>query len=1106
MLMRRRPRVWLCWVFLLWCLPQGALAQPASGPIAAHVAKLQAEGKAAICGPIAAKTPERAACEAVCEQPPSDVCLFTLRFGQPPPEDAKQLGPQAVAKALGLPESEHSALRWYMASELRWRDPNNPTRSAKKQPLETLNAISALIGQAGKAKNLTERLAAWTTLRVAMIRHYGIDDVEVLLPTLAAAETAYQLGKSALELKLWGEAHALAVATLPEDHPKRADTTMRYGWALMRSGDATRGPALLHQGIRALRAVYGDAHFELITAYHLASEGYLALEQPARAKLWAEDALRVSTRLVTIVGRDAVTPLLDLAEAYLALHEPIVGPLACESAAMVLLQYQDKGLRQRQLTLCARVAAWKAKQERRDGDHAHRVDEAKGRALLASATQTYKKSLGQLRDVIVRDTQGEGVMTAQSLDAMAGLAHIFWEVGDRESALETSKDVISVIAQTRGAKHPRTLIATLDHSERLIEHGAHVEALALLEPLVQRFDTNQPALKLTRARAHHALARARWRAGDLVQARASILQAVTLQDEVFLEDSARDMDDMHISSRMIGVRLLQDNAMTLLDDPKQARALGALLLARQGLATRAALHEGELRRARDAMSPELVERFDAWRARHWRGDVFHEAHARDEALLRQALPTLDALATPAAPSEAALCARLKKERAGALAYVFSIHEAPGEKPRQRADALLYDSRCRATRVPLAKPDAIAAAVKLYRERIAGAEACYAQRGEPLRCLGALGQVEEASSALSALIWEPVASLVAKAKVRRLYVVPDYKLVQIPLDALVLADGRYLIETQEIALIPALDALTREAPKARAGDASARALVVGDVNYARMSDGPQALRGVQRCGRGGCAALPQEEVASMVRGDGGLGAVQKCSNKIAWGALQTEASAVAELLSERFGQEVLLARGEAASEGALRELMSEQRLLHLATHGYWDSSSECRDVVRGELNSVEDLYLSDEPYLDIARAGAVVLAGANGASASAGDDGYLNGGEIARMNLSNTALVVLSACETGLGLELIGEGSLGLSRGFALAGAHQIVSALWQVPSDPTSALFRDMYTAMMQRKAPADPITALRRAKLDALKRWRAQGVGASSYLWGAFMPLVVRH
>jgi CHAT domain-containing protein len=89
--------------------------------------------------------------------------------------------------------------------------------------------------------------------------------------------------------------------------------------------------------------------------------------------------------------------------------------------------------------------------------------------------------------------------------------------------------------------------------------------------------------------------------------------------------------------------------------------------------------------------------------------------------------------------------------------------------------------------------------------------------------------------------------------------------------------------------------------------------------------------------------------------------------------------------------------------------------------------------------------------------------------------------------------VLSACETGLGKEISGEGLVGLTRGFMYAGASRVVASLWKVDDVATSELMSEFYKGMLQVGLP--PAAALRQAQLEMLqrKRW------THPYYWAAF-------
>ena len=131
---------------------------------------------------------------------------------------------------------------------------------------------------------------------------------------------------------------------------------------------------------------------------------------------------------------------------------------------------------------------------------------------------------------------------------------------------------------------------------------------------------------------------------------------------------------------------------------------------------------------------------------------------------------------------------------------------------------------------------------------------------------------------------------------------------------------------------------------------------------------------------------------------------------------------------------------------------------------------------------------------------LVLAGANRPPGEEDhrDDGYLTASEVTLLDLSGVDLVVLSACETGLGRPQSGEGLLGLRRAFHMAGADTVVSSLWSVEDESTSELMQGFYRNLLV--AGMGRQEALRAAKLEMLDRNRREHGEALPSTWGAFV------
>ncbi|HYJ89724.1 MAG TPA: CHAT domain-containing protein, partial [Pyrinomonadaceae bacterium] len=153
-----------------------------------------------------------------------------------------------------------------------------------------------------------------------------------------------------------------------------------------------------------------------------------------------------------------------------------------------------------------------------------------------------------------------------------------------------------------------------------------------------------------------------------------------------------------------------------------------------------------------------------------------------------------------------------------------------------------------------------------------------------------------------------------------------------------------------------------------------------------------------------------------------------------------------------------------------------QILHLATHGFFleDREAAAKLTRSGKVNSGAAESL-ENPLL---RSG-LAFAGANRHS-SGGDNGILTALEASGLNLWGTKLVVLSACDTGLGEVRNGEGVYGLRRAFVLTGAESLVMSLWPVSDYITRELMVGYYKNL---KAGMGRGEALRQIELEMLKR-----------------------
>jgi CHAT domain-containing protein len=301
--------------------------------------------------------------------------------------------------------------------------------------------------------------------------------------------------------------------------------------------------------------------------------------------------------------------------------------------------------------------------------------------------------------------------------------------------------------------------------------------------------------------------------------------------------------------------------------------------------------------------------------------------------------------------------------------------------------------------------------------------------------------------------------------------PDGPLNYLPLGALPgRGAGHYWIEEQAIAVVPVPTMLAGRPGKIN----PTFLLAVGGVNYeANPGQEGRAEPGLQ-------AAATSQEV---------LGGFPPLPATLA------EVQDIGHLFTQLFpsAPPPMILKGTEAIKSRLRREAPRVRNLHLATHGFFAPRRLREDLgprqpQRSELPSQDDRInlfgaVGVSEFIPDLLSG-LALAGASIHSRSIGeDDGILTASEVAQLELGGNDLVVLSACETGLG-ELArggGEGLLGLQRAFHVAGSRTVVASLWKVPDEATRELMARFYENMWEKKMPK--LEALRQAQLSMMRQ-----------------------
>jgi CHAT domain-containing protein len=292
-------------------------------------------------------------------------------------------------------------------------------------------------------------------------------------------------------------------------------------------------------------------------------------------------------------------------------------------------------------------------------------------------------------------------------------------------------------------------------------------------------------------------------------------------------------------------------------------------------------------------------------------------------------------------------------------------------------------------------------------------------------------------------WQPIIESVKKIaghdqKIKRIFFSPDGIYNQINLNTLY--DGQadqYVIDQVEIHQLTNTKDLVRKRPT-RSGSKSMTAVLFGRPAF--------TLEGL----------IVAEPFSDLI-------------------GTETEVDGIADLLARKKWKTHVY-KGRDATERNVKQFHSAD-VLHLATHGFFDkpaSEATANSLIRILLNS------------------GIALAGANQSAVLEDEDGILTAYECLNLNLDETRLVVLSACETGLGKFYPGEGVYGLRLALNSAGANNIMMSLWKVDDDATQKLMTQFYREWLDK--PSNMRGSFRKAQQELRK------IHPEPFFWGAFV------
>jgi len=371
-----------------------------------------------------------------------------------------------------------------------------------------------------------------------------------------------------------------------------------------------------------------------------------------------------------------------------------------------------------------------------------------------------------------------------------------------------------------------------------------------------------------------------------------------------------------------------------------------------------------------------------------------------------------------------------------------------------------------SRIDIGEAENIDSIINDYIEKMKQASIVYNKHG----ISHGKGDLNAIAKMMYKVIMKPIEPYIKGKK--HLYISPDSNLNLIPFEVLLDPDDKYLLEDYMISYIGAGRDI------ARFNDTTVTkndALIMADPDY------DMGLEEIEK------VTNKLDIRVARVRGS-----VSKDADVLQFGRLpdtKEEADAIEKLLKGSYKLNVKNYQDKNALEEVLLQTDST-RIIHISTHGYFLKGEELKRLSGRqssfEMDKIRDLGI-ENPML---RSG-IVLAGANTSLKEKRDDGIVSAEKILGLKLKGTELVVLSACNTGVGEVQSGEGVFGLKRAFLLSGAKTLVMSLWNVPSKETTELMVDFYTLMAEGKSKAE---ALRVAKMRMMEK------NPHPFFWGAFV------
>jgi CHAT domain-containing protein/Tfp pilus assembly protein PilF len=847
---------------------------------------------------------------------------------------------------------------------------------------------------------------------------------------------------------LYQQALAIREKVLGPEHPDTAQSLNNLGTLYDAEGDYSRAEPILQRALSIRKKVLPPKHPDIASTLNNLAQNYRARGDYAQAEPLYLDALAIVQDVES--ARPETATILDN-----------LGQL-----------YREKGDYGRAEPLCQE--ALRIRKEIYGPEHPQTAWSLNNVALIYRLKRDYPQAEPLFRQALAigEKDRPDHPDTAHYL---ANLAQLYREKKDYQQAEPLFRRALAIVEKVLGPDHPDTAnslnslaLVHLDKGDYQQAEGLFERALAINEKV---FGPEHPTIVTALA----SLGLVHWIKGERKEAIIFLSRSAEAREQsltLILTTGSEQQKQAYLSTLELDTHLaISFHALFAPDDPDALRLAFLTLLRRKGRLLEAVA--GETSALRERLNPDDQKFLDELvQVRTLHANMV--MHGPGERNLTEYQQEIQKLRIREDQIEAAISLRNAAFRVHSEPVTLKAIQESIPQGAALVELVYYqplDPKADLENVPL-EPPRYAAYVLFHDGQPAWTDLGEAQPIERLALVlrGALSNpgtdVKHLARELDEKVMRPVRALLGSQS--QLLLSPDGQLNLVPFAALLDERQHYLLQRYTFSYLGSgRDLLRLQAP------ASSRqgALVVANPDYDAKPTQAQAPAQAERAYRSTDFQMHFQPLPGTAQ----------------------EGERLQKLL--RLPKSAVLS-GAQANEGALKSV-SGPRLLHIATHGFFlaDQPEQATNSSRAWVDPQAEgglrplLTNRENPLL---RSG-LALAGAN-VLESGSEDGVLTALEVSGLDLWGTQLVVLSACETGIGDVANGEGVYGLRRALVLAGSRAQVMSLWSVDDAATRDLMLGLYRRLLKKEALSEALRGVQRKMLAGKKQ-------NHPYYWAAFFP-----